>query len=176
MLLIACLTLSAQGARATREQPAKAPPLPDKLQPPKGHVLRFKADAEGVQIYVSKEVEKGKFAWAFKAPLADLLVDGKKVGYHYAGPTWELADGSRVVRDAGEDIAAISAPNPKANIPWLRIKLRTDGKAEGGFDKVTHVLRIRTEGGLAPSQSPARAGTEVGVRYKAVYEFYGPSR
>ena len=39
----------------------------------------------------------GKLAWAFREPIATLFQDGKTVGRHYAGPTWELSDGSAVV-------------------------------------------------------------------------------
>src|SRR2546421_10876903 len=33
----------------------------------------------------------------FREPIATLLLDGKTVGRHYAGPNWEHADGSAVV-------------------------------------------------------------------------------
>ena len=39
----------------------------------------------------------GKFAWSFREPIATLLLKGKTVGRHYAGPNWEYMDGSAVV-------------------------------------------------------------------------------
>ena len=33
---------------------------------------------------------------SFREPIATLLMDGKTVGRHYAGPSWELTDGSAV--------------------------------------------------------------------------------
>jgi len=153
-----------------------APKVPRKLLPPEGHGLLLKIEADGVQIYVSKETEPGKFTWAFNAPLADLSQDGKRAGYHYAGPSWEAADGSKLVRDLKEDYVSAPAPDPKADIPWLRIKVLPQGHAGGALGKVTYVLRVQTRGGVAPCQAPVRAGTEVGVRYRAVYCFYGPAR
>ena len=42
-------------------------------------------------------------------PLASLTADGKVVGRHFAGPTWELADGSSV---AGKPVANAPAAKP----------------------------------------------------------------
>ena len=50
--------------------------------------------AEGAQVYECKAGNDGKLAWAFREPIATLILDGKTVGRHYAGPTWEHADGS----------------------------------------------------------------------------------
>jgi hypothetical protein len=53
--------------------------------------------AEGAQVYECKAGNDGKLAWAFREPIATLLLDGKTVGRHYAGPNWEHVDGSAVV-------------------------------------------------------------------------------
>ena len=45
--------------------------------------------AEGAQVYECKAGADGKLAWAFREPIATLLVDGKTIGRHYAGPNWE---------------------------------------------------------------------------------------
>ena len=59
----------------------------------------------------------GKLAWAFREPIATLLVDGKTVGRHYAGPNWEHIDSSAVVGKA-----AGNAPGATPNdIPWLKL-------------------------------------------------------
>jgi hypothetical protein len=53
--------------------------------------------AEGAQIYECKPNNQKKLVWTFREPIATLLLDGKTVGRHYAGPTWEHVDGSAVV-------------------------------------------------------------------------------
>jgi len=52
--------------------------------------------AEGAQIYECKADSGGKITWLFREPVATLLLNGKTIGRHYAGPTWELTDGSAV--------------------------------------------------------------------------------
>lgn len=147
------------------------PKIPDKLKVPEGHVLLFKTQAEGVQIYVSTE-EDGKLVWKFKAPVAFLLQNGKKVGYHYAGPTWEAPDGTKVQKS--EKPADVKSPGPKPAVDWLRIKVKSIGANKGKFAGVTYILRLETEGGVAPALKAERAGIEVGIPYKATYYFFGP--
>jgi hypothetical protein len=149
--------------------------VPENLQIPKGHRLLLSVEAEGVQIYISKEGKDGKPEWSFKAPLADLVERGKRVGYHYEGPSWEALDGSKVALDKSEAVAKADSPNPREDIPWLRIKLKADGK-QGTLSNAVYVLRVNTRGGVAPAELPTRLGTEVGVKYKAVYQFYGPEK
>src|SRR6476646_9921159 len=73
--------------------------------------------AEGAQVYECKAGNDGKLAWAFREPIATLLLDGKTVGRHYAGPTWEYADGSAVMAKV-----AANAPGKSAgDIPWLKL-------------------------------------------------------
>src|ERR1039457_1492284 len=74
--------------------------LPETIKVPTNQFLSLETHATGVQIY---ECKNGKdnpmhFEWVFKAPEADLFDrSGKKVGRHYAGPTWESNDGSKVI-------------------------------------------------------------------------------
>src|SRR5262245_64205656 len=49
--------------------------------------------AEGAQVYECKAGSDGKLAWAFREPIATLLLDGKTVGRHFVGPSWEQVDG-----------------------------------------------------------------------------------
>src|SRR5262249_43979890 len=73
-------------------------PVPVALTPPEGHVMLFKARAEGVQIYLCKADvdDPGRLEWVLKAPDADLFDErGGRIGRHFAGPTWEaFEDGS----------------------------------------------------------------------------------
>ena len=72
---------------------------------------------EGAQIYQCKAGNDGKLTWVFREPIATLILDDKTVGRHYAGPTWEDANGSAVT---GKAIG--NAPGATANdIPWLKL-------------------------------------------------------
>ncbi len=73
------------------------PLVPENLKVPSGQTLWLVSPATGVQIYEcgATKTEPARFEWVFKAPEADLFdLSGKKIGKHYAGPTWESNDGS----------------------------------------------------------------------------------
>ena len=148
------------------------PDVPEALKVPANQVLFLETQAAGVQIYecrASKD-DPTRFEWIFKAPEAQLFDDaGKKIGRHYAGPTWESNDGSKVV---GEVRAQDKGPDPTA-IPWLLLTTKSDGP-EGAFSKVTSVQRVSTVGGVAPKAgcSQAAAGTTARVNYTADYYFF----
>jgi RNA polymerase sigma factor (sigma-70 family) len=149
----------------------KAPAIPAAIEVPEGCVPLHTMEAEGVQIYVSVPDGAG-FKWTFRAPLADLKVSGKVEGYHYAGPAWELKGGCKVVRDDAEPVRSTDSPDGKGNIPWLLIKLKADDTNVGRLAGAVYVQRINTEGGVPPAELPKRAGTEVGVKYRATYQFF----
>jgi hypothetical protein len=65
--------------------------VPDAIAAP-GQTLVATIHAEGAQIYECKADAAGELAWQFREPIATLLMDGKTVGRHYAGPNWELLD------------------------------------------------------------------------------------
>jgi hypothetical protein len=99
--------------------------------------------AEGAQVYECKAGADGKLAWAFREPIATLLLDGKTVGRHYAGPNWELTDGSAVVGKV-----MTNAPGKTASdIPWLKLEV-TAQRGNGMLTGVTTVQRINTAGGV----------------------------
>jgi hypothetical protein len=154
----------------------KDTPIPDKLMPSKEHVIVFKAKAKGFQIYIckAKADDPKKFEWTLKAPAANLYnEEGKKIGKHYAGPTWEGSDGSKVIGKLME-----KAPAPKdGDIPWLLLKAK-ENLGKGLFSKVTYIQRVHTEGGIAPAKKCAKAqeGKEIRVKYKATYIFYGTDK
>jgi hypothetical protein len=153
--------------------PAGSPPdAPQELRPPADQVLALEARATGVQIYecsASKD-QPGRFEWVFKAPEAELFdTSGRKIGKHYAGPTWESADGSTV---AGEAKARDAGPDADA-IPWLLLTAKSNS-GTGVFSQVKSIQRLQTVGGKAPSTpcSQDNAKQVVRVPYKAGYYFY----
>lgn len=139
---------------------------------PDGQTVLLKALGKGVQIYdcMATAADPGKFAWNFKAPEADLTNEnGEKIAKHYAGPTWEANDGSKVV---GEVLKKADAARPGA-VPWLLLKARKN-EGTGTFAKVTYIQRVDTEGGVAPAAGcdHAHVNAEVRVGYSANYYFY----
>jgi len=150
---------------------AAADAVPAELRPT-GYKLLFTAKASGVQIYTSVADAGGSPKWVLEAPLARLSdAHGKLVAYHYAGPSWEAPDGSKVVHDKDTPVKSVPAPNAAAGIPWLLVKVSAD-PAAGVLSKVGYVQRIATHGGAAPSVPPVRADTRIGVPYTATYAFY----
>jgi len=93
-------------------------------------------------VYECKAGADGKPAWAFREPIATLLVDGKTVGRHYAGPNWEHSDGSALVGKV-----AGNAPGTTSNdIPWLKLDV-VSHRGSGVLTAATTVQRINTSGG-----------------------------
>jgi hypothetical protein len=154
---------------------AKAAPskIPPDLEPPQDQVLLFSLRAEGVQIYESKPTKNDpmKYEWVLKAPDAILYDDhGEKAGTHFAGPTWQATDGSKVV---AAKKASCDAPDGRA-VPWLLLQAKSH-EAKGDFSKVTFIQRVDTWAGMPPSDAATneRADKEVRVKYEATYRFYG---
>jgi FtsP/CotA-like multicopper oxidase with cupredoxin domain len=154
----------------------KPPELPPNLQPPADQSVFLQLRATGVQIYqcTSKPDAPGTFAWILQAPEATLADRrGHIVGRHYAGPTWELRDGSRVV---GEVAARDPGPDPTA-IPWLLLRAKSTS-GTGPLSRTQSVLRIHTVGGIAPSTpcTAAQAQAVTRVPYTGEYYFYAARR
>jgi len=139
-------------------------PLPEALATP-GETVVLTAHAEGMQIYECKAGTDGKLAWAFREPVATLIADDKIVGRHFAGPTWQLSDGSAVV---GKVIA--SAPGAAANdIAWLKLDV-VSRRGSGVLSNVTTVQRINTVGGKLDDACD-RPGDGRSMPYTADYVF-----
>ncbi len=106
--------------------------------------------------------------WTFREPLASLMKEGRTVGRHFAGPTWEMADGSRIT---GKVVAQAGAPST-GDIPWLKLEV-ADRKGSGDFDAVTVVQRLDTVGGKKSGACRA-AGDLWAEPYAADYLFSRP--
>jgi hypothetical protein len=146
-------------------QPPALPPGCESLAVPAGNKVAGHVFAFGVQVY---RWNAGTATWDFVEPSAILIGHAGfqgVTGIHYAGPTWQTTNGSRVT---GARVAGCS-PAPNA-IPWLLLR----GVTSQGPDLLkdtTYIQRVKTTGGLAPG----RAGTPgeiVGVQYTAEYYFY----
>lgn len=138
--------------------------VPDAIAAP-GETVVATIHAEGAQIYECKADAAGKLVWQFREPIATLLVDGKTVGRHYAGPSWELADGSAVV---GKVSGRAPGATPK-DIPLLKLEA-TSHRGSGQLSGVTTIQRLNTKGGVAEG-SCDRAGAFLNVPYSADYAF-----
>jgi hypothetical protein len=174
----ACLLAFIQSlhTRLAQADDVRGKAIAELLKPPAGQVLSFSERGEGVQIYqcLAQKDELGGFSWSLKAPEAMLRNDAGKVsGRHYAGPTWQGNDGSKVV---GEPVAKVEAPGSES-IPWLLLRAKSTA-GHGVFSEITFIQRLRTHGGDAPTAGcdQNQAGKEVRVPYAALYRFYASAR
>jgi hypothetical protein len=153
-----------------------APPAPGPLRVPANQTLIKELHATGVQIYECQPAKNdpSQFEWAFKGPAANLLTkSGRNAGKHYAGPTWEATDGSRVV---GEVIANSPATKPNS-IPWLLLRAKATA-GNGLFTQVQYIQRLNTVGGSVPATGCRKeeARQQLRASYTADYVFYGAKR
>jgi len=130
-----------------------------------GETVVLTLHAEGAQVYECKAGPDGRLVFAFREPIATLMVDGKTVGRHYAGPNWEHSDGSAVTAKA-----AGNAPGTTADdIPWLKLEVTTS-RGSGVLSGVTTVQRINTRGGKLEGGCD-KAGSFKSAPYAADYVF-----
>jgi hypothetical protein len=151
------------------------PVMPDpSLEPPATVTPVLFAYAQGLQRYVCKPKEKapGTFEWTLKEPQAKLYdADNHEIGSHSAGPAWQLADGSKVVK---KNLVASVRALQSDGVPWLLVEVESSGK--GALTGTRYVQRLDTVGGAAPASGcdAAHAGATVDVDYRATYVFYAP--
>ncbi len=159
-LLLGCTFLS-----GTASLCAAQTAIPDAIAETKAETAVLKVHAEGAQVYDCKAGEGGKLAWQFREPIATLIENGRTAGRHYAGPTWELADGSRIVAKLAAK-AAGATPN---DIPWLKLEV-VETHGAGALSGVTAIQRVNTHGGQIGGACPT-AGDTLAVPYSADYIF-----
>jgi hypothetical protein len=133
------------------------------LQPPDGlKILGQFVVGDGTQTYTCTG---GKFTGS-SVPEAQLFDGANRKIHHFAGPSWQSqSDGSLVTA-----AAVASSPVPGA-IPELLLEVKTHS-GQGILSTVTHIQRMNTFGGVAPSTS-CTDGQKVSVRYNANYIFWG---
>jgi hypothetical protein len=144
---------------------AVAGDLPD-LIAAEGEILVTTVHAVGAQVYQCEFDTAGNLVWQFREPIATLFVDGKTVGRHYAGPNWELSDGSAA---SGKVISDAPGASP-ADIPLLKLSVATR-RGQGQLTDVTTIQRLNTKGGTAFGNCDSH-GAFLSVPYSADYAFY----
>jgi hypothetical protein len=144
--------------------PAAAQNLPDAIAAP-GETVMFTLYAEGAQVYDCKAGTDGKLVWTFREPIATLIRDGRTVGRHYAGPHWELDDGSIV---QGKVASRAPGATP-ADIPLLKLDVSAR-KGSGALAPATTIQRINTRGGQLDGSCES-AGAMRSVAYSTDYVF-----
>jgi hypothetical protein len=170
--IVGSATLIAALAGCATTHDDKSAGVPAILKVPDTQVLVVAAHGVGVQIYECQATKDDarRFAWNLKAPEADLLyTSGKKFGKHYAGPTWEAADGSKVV---GDVVSRDNGPNASA-VPWLLLRAKSTS-GNGVFSTTLSIQRLHTTGGKAPATGcdSSQSRKEARVPYTADYYFY----
>jgi len=168
VLLLACTVLA--GCQSGRLKPPSA--VPERLAVPANQTVSRMFRVHGVQIYDCKPSRDDPMHidWTFRAPEAELRdSSGQLIGRHYAGPTWEALDGSRII---GEVVARDDSPDPSA-IPWLLLRV-ISATGQGLFSQTISVQRLDTAGGKAPAGGcdSTGVGKEARVPYAADYFFY----
>jgi hypothetical protein len=155
------LVLIAGVAGAAHAQPAAAPAAFDVA----ARTTILQVHAEGVQLYECKADAAGHTAWAFREPVATLIRGGETVGRHYAGPHWELTDGSLI-----KGKAAMSLPGADPDDAALLKLDVVENRGAGALKDATLVLRLNTHGGALQGDC-AKGGAFRSVPYTADYLF-----
>jgi hypothetical protein len=143
--------------------------VPEALNPPAQATIALGLPANGVQVYACTSAKPGEApSWTLEGPHALLSSGDHIAAIHFAGPTWQALDGSQV---KGAKLASADAPAATA-IPWLLLSATATGA--GSFAETTHIQRLDTVGGKAPSTGcdPSHVGAKVLVPYRASYFFY----
>jgi hypothetical protein len=152
---------------------ATPPEVSAALKVPEGEQLILIAHASGVQIYACTSAPEAGLQWSLSGPEAQLADDsGVAIGRHFAGPTWQLKDGSTVI---GKAIAHEPSNDAQA-VAWLLLKA-VQHEGQGKLSAVTSIQRVHTHGGQPPPAAQCTKETlshTVRVPYTADYYFYAP--
>jgi Protein of unknown function (DUF3455) len=157
--LAACVALASP---ALSQTPVATPPASFDVA---GRATLLTAHGVGAQIYECKPSPTGGNVWTFREPVASLIAEGLTIGRHYAGPTWDLAQGGSV---RGKQAATVPGAMA-ADIPLLKLEV-IEHHGDGPLNAATLVLRLNTKGGVL-SGACDRAGELRPVPYSADYLF-----
>lgn len=184
--LAAVLALSLSPAHAGEIKP---PDVPDQLQVRDGSVVFLIGHARGTQNYICLPSGSG-FAFSLFTPEATLFdVDNTQLIFHFFSrnpsdgrflPTWQDSRDTSTFWGVGV-ATADSTTDPQfvaANaIPWVLLDRAgvQAGPTGDRLTKTTHVQRVNTHGGVAPStgcSGLADVGRKAIAPYTADYVFY----
>jgi Protein of unknown function (DUF3455) len=157
-VVVACL-LCASSASLSNAQ------VPDAIAAAPGEARMLTIHAQGAQIYECKADNSGKLVWQFREPIASLFVDGKTVGRHYAGPTWEMTDSTMVTGKVTGRAPGATAKD----IPLLKLQVASQ-RGTGQLTGASTIQRINTKGGTAEGPCE-QGGAFLSVPYSADYVF-----
>src|SRR5688500_15105043 len=149
-ILVALVLFTGTSLMAGSREVDLPSPQCDGLNVPAGSRISAHVYALGVQIY-----RWNGTSWVFVGPDATLYAEPGfygEIGTHYAGPTWEAEDGSKVVAARVADCIP-----DRGAIPWLRLGA-VSSWPHGRFGGVTHVLHVKTIGGTAAGTAGAVVG------------------
>jgi len=138
--------------------------LPKEIAVPGASVIAT-VKATGAQIYACSKNAKGALEWTFREPIASLFQDGKTIGRHFVGPTWEFSDSTRVTGKAAGKIPGKTTKDA----PWLKLAI-ADPVNSGPAAGATTILRIDTAGG-ALEGACTQEGELHAEPYAATYVF-----
>jgi hypothetical protein len=167
-LAVTALAIAAPVAGAAHDEPD----VPSQIAVEAGNKLFLEASADGVQIYTCSQTASG-IQWGPATPRATLRDrNGKVIGTHFGGPTWQATDGSTFVGTRRSGVVV----DPTA-IPWLLLaKVSASAGPDGArLAATTFVQRTDTTGGLPPAPSECNAltvGTKAEIPYTANYSFW----
>jgi hypothetical protein len=168
--LAACGSMSSPDAGMVK--PFDQAYLPDAVKVPAGNRVAFETVGIGEITYECRAKANAADAqeWVFVGPQAELISrPGGKMGTYYGPPaTWAAADGSKLT---ATQLAV--APNGPANIPLQLVKANP-AVGTGVMTGVTHIQRVATQGGVAPTTTCDKAalGRKEVVKYQADYIFW----
>ncbi len=166
-LLSACATPMAPSAPSYSQAG-----LPAAVQVPAGFKVAFETVGAGEITYEcrAKAGTAGEHEWVFVGPAASLVDrQGRTLGRYFGPPaTWAASDGSAIT---GTQLAV--APAAAGSIPLQLVKANP-ASGQGMMTGVSHIQRVATQGGVAPSQpcNMAGMGRKEIVRYQADYIFW----
>lgn len=154
----------------TPSRPSTATPAA--IAPPAGHVLSLEVVGRGVQNYQCNAGD-----WAGRGPSAVLQRRHRTIGIHYRSAVDNLPQWASISDPSSVIAAEIGrAPSDTANsIPQLLLQTRqTVGGEDSMFGAVTYIQRVRTVGGVAPTEACTTAldGTTRSSAYTTIYRFF----
>jgi Protein of unknown function (DUF3455) len=162
---LAAFSLVAQVALAGPPSPTG---VPGQIQPDESTNKVFLiGHGVGVQTYTCNGS-----VWSSAVPRANLYDDnGKLIISHFAGPSWQAADGSKAVGTVVDKVT----PDESA-IPWVLLSAKTTAGPDGDrLVDTSFIQRLDTVGGLTPPAADcnaATAGKVVEAPYTAEYVFW----